>query len=258
MFWPVRHDPQIGEILWQRLLLDYPFLTKRSAADLAKLRSLSNRFLASKQFAGAQGLMIDDYCGAAIAAQACLPVLHLGLHWYDDFEQIIVYPDQFRVRASEADELGLVHESDEFLAGQTIASGPVILSWADVRDCQPGFAFNVVIHEFAHKLDLRDGEADGCPPLPRAARRAWRAALHNAYDEFVKLCDEAYDGLPPTLDPDSDAAAPFLRHLPLDPYAAQDHAEFFAVCAEVIFTDPVLIEKSFPVFYHRLKEFFKS
>jgi MtfA peptidase len=74
----------------------------------------------------------------------------------------------------------------------------------------------------------------------------------------VKLCDDAYDGLPATLDPDSDAAAPFLRHLPLDPYAAQDPAEFFAVCAEVLFTDPVLLEKSFPVFYHNLRGFFKS
>ncbi len=258
MFWPARHKPQIGETLWQQLLADYPFLGTRSAADLTALRSLTNQFLASKQFAGAEGLMIDDYRGAAIAVQACLPVLHLGLQWYDDFEQIIVYPDQFRVRGAEQDELGLVHETDEFLAGQTIASGPVVLSWADVQGAPAGFAFNVVIHEFVHKLDLRDGEADGCPPLPSAARRSWLAVLSRSYDEFTRMCDEAQSRVPASLDPDSDQAFIYFQHLPLDPYAAYDHAEFFAVCGEALFTAPDRISSYFPDFYHKLKEFFKS
>ncbi len=257
MGWLTRRKPQIDDTLWQRLLADYPFLAARAQTDLDALRMLTNRFLASKQFAGAQGLIIDDYIGAAIAVQACLPVLHLGLHWYDDFAQIIVYPDQFRVRGSEQDEDGLVHETDEFLAGQTIAQGPVVLSWADVQGSSPDSNFNVVIHEFVHKLDLRDGLADGCPPLPGVVLRAWRAALDAAYRDFVQLCEEVEKRLPDTLDPDSEEAASYFAELPLDPYAALDPAEFFAVCGETFFTDPTSIVDFFPDYYQYLERFFK-
>lgn len=258
MGWLSRREPQIDEPLWQRLLSDYPFLLARPETDPAALRMMTNRFLASKQFAGAQGLIIDDYIGAAIAVQACLPVLNLGIHWYDDFRQIIVYPDQFRVRASDMDEHGLVHDTDDFLAGQTFANGPVLLSWADAQGNEPDSSFNVVIHEFVHKIDLRDGLADGCPPMANALLSRWRAALDDAYCKFVDLCDDAETELPRTLDPDSEEAASYFQHLPLDPYAAQDLAEFFAVCGETYFTNPKKIIDSFPVFNQCLEMFFTS
>lgn len=257
MGWLSRREPQIDEPLWQRLLSDYPFLLARPGTDPVALRAMTNRFLASKQFAGAQGLIIDDYIGAAIAVQACLPILRLGIHWYDDFSQIIVYPDQFRVRASEMDEHGLVHDTDDFLAGQTFDQGPVLLSWADARGSESDSGFNVVIHEFVHKIDLRDGLADGCPPLASPHLGRWRDAIEKAYHQFVDLCNDAESRLPETLDPDSEEAAGYFGHLPLDPYAAQDPAEFFAVCGETFFTDPEKVLNSFPVFYQCLEQFFQ-
>ena len=258
MGWLTRREPQIEDQLWHRLMTDYPFVAARAGSDLAALRTMTNRFLASKQFAGAEGLIIDDYVGAAIAVQACLPVLHLGIGWYEDFEQIVVYPDQFRVRSAGMDEDGLVHETDEYLAGQTIAQGPVVLSWADVEDSADGGNYNVVIHEFVHKLDLRDGLADGCPPLPQPHLSRWRNALEAAYDQFVTLCDDAEKRLPATLDPDSDEAAAYFAHLPLDPYASFDLAEFFSVCSEVYFTDPSKVEENFPDFFQLLERFLNS
>lgn len=256
MRWLSRREPQIEDPLWHRLLGDYPFVAPCAGEQLAELRALTNRFLASKQFAGANGFEVDDYIGAAIALQACLPVLRLGLQWYDDFEQIVVYPDQFRVRGSEQDDFGLVHEHDDFLAGQAISGGPIVLSWADIEAdaMQPGF--NVVIHEFVHKLDLRDGQADGCPPLPRAQRERWLRCIDEAYDAFVIQCDVALARIPAHLDPDSEAAALYLAHLPLDPYAGEDPAEFFAVAGEALFTNPAQLRSAFPALFEQLRSFF--
>ena len=112
----------------------------------------------------------------SIAAQACLPILELGLDWYAGLTGIVVYPGDFRVRRKEVDEDGVVHEWDDELAGEAMPGGPVVLSW----DALPTIrAMNVVIHEFAHKLDMLNGAADGVPPLHAGmSRKAWLAAFH--------------------------------------------------------------------------------
>jgi len=50
--------------------------------------------------------------------------------------------------------------------------GPVVLAWdqalAGARRTERGH--NVVLHEFAHKLDMRGGTIDGTPLLPREMR----------------------------------------------------------------------------------------
>lgn len=256
MGWFGRQAPRINDELWARLLADYAFIGQRPEGELARLRLMSGRFLAQKQFAGAHGLMIDDYMGAAVAIQACLPVLAIGLDWYDDFGQIIIYPDQFRYRGQETDDIGLIHEHDDLLAGQSIDSGPIVLSWADASPASAQTAYNVVIHEFVHKIDLRDGSADGVPPLPRHRREQWQRTLAESFEEFVAACDAADRALPSHIDPDSNAAWPYYQHLPLDLYAAEHPAEFFAVCAEALFTNPSGIRDSFGPLHALLTEFF--
>lgn len=257
MGWFARREPRISDDLWTRLLTDYGFIGARPEHELIGLRRLSNQFLAGKQFAGAEGLMIDDYIGASIAIQACLPVLGTGLNWYDDFSQIIVYPDQFRYRGSHEDEAGLVHEDDGYLAGQSIDTGPVVLSWADARAGQAEPGYNVVIHEFIHKIDLRDGMADGVPPLPRSRRQRWLDVLDAAYDDFVQACDDAERRLPRHIDPESDEALPYFEHLPLDSYAAEHPSEFFAVLGETLFTDPLQVRNAFAEMHGELTRFFR-
>ena len=110
-------------------------------------------------------------------------MLHLkgGLAWYDDFVGIVVHPSEVVARRKTTDETGVVHEYDEVLAGEAMDRGPVMLSWQDVlaSSVTRDEGYNVVIHEFAHKIDMRGGAADGCPPLPAGfagtSRRATRA-----------------------------------------------------------------------------------
>ena len=157
---------RIDDALWQQATGRLRFIRQT-----AKLRELSLLFLAEKQFVGARELEVSDAMRVSIAAQACLPVLELGLDWYAGFTGIVVYPGDFRVRRSEIDEHGVVHEWDDELAGEAMPGGPVVLSWdAAANDPQ----MNVVIHEFAHKLDMLSGAADGVPPLHVGmSRAAW-------------------------------------------------------------------------------------
>lgn len=227
----------IPEDHWQQTLASCPFLAELSGAELARLRELSALFLQDKEFHGAQGLVITDTMAVTIAAQACLPVLHFGpgaqpLRWYDDFVGIVVHPDEVLARREVIDENGVVHQYEEPLAGEAMPDGPVMLSWQDVTATSSESGYNVVIHEFVHKLDLRDGLADGCPPLPagfmgqptaRAARAHWRAVLQAAYDDFrVAVIKAERFGTEPTW---------------LDPYGAEAIDEFFAVASEAYFVN---------------------
>jgi Mlc titration factor MtfA (ptsG expression regulator) len=232
----------IPDPLWRRTLRRYPFLQRRDPADEALLRHLTSLFLARKEFSGAGGLRVRDDMAVAIAAQACLPVLRLGLDGYDSFVGIVVHPDQVVARREEVDEDGVVHTYDEPLAGEAMAGGPVMLSWHDVRAAGPGsragVGYNVVIHEFAHVLDLQDGVSDGTPPQPdpRALAR-WRTTLN---EEFQRLVD--------AVDRGEDTA--------IDPYGATGPDEFFAVTAELFFVAPWSLQREHPALYGLLRDYF--
>lgn len=238
--------PSIPDALWDRTLAAYPFLAQRPPAEGERLRELAARFLQDKEFHGAQGLVITDEIALAIAAQAVLPVLHLGLAWYDDFVGIVVHPGEVVAHRTAMDEAGVVHHYDEVLAGEAMDRGPVMLSWSDV---QAGanlshHGYNVVIHEFAHKLDLRDGAADGCPPLASAeARRRWREGIDEAYEHFREqvIVAERFGG-----------EAPWL-----DEYAATDVGEFFAVTCEAYFVNRERFTEGFPALVPLFDQFFR-
>ncbi len=177
----------IPEPLWRLTLARYGFLDRLDGTDRAELRELSTLFLADKEFHGAGGLLVNDAMAVAIAAQACLPVLRLGLEWYSGFKGIVVHADAVLAQREFMDETGVVHEYEEELSGEAMEGGPVMLSWRDVEDSgeSAGWGYNVVIHEFAHVLDMRDGAADGVPPLPdRAARQHWLAIVEVEYSAF--------------------------------------------------------------------------
>ena len=240
-----RASRDIPEVLWQATLTDYPFLAAGLPTEQQRLRELSARFLAEKEFYGAQGLVITDAMAVAIAAQACLPVLHFGaghqpLDWYDDFVGIVVHPDEVVAQREVTDEDGVVHRYHEVLAGEAMEAGPVMLSWQDVTAASSATGYNVVIHEFVHKLDLRDGQPDGCPPLPagflgmpsaRGARDHWLATLQASFEDFREQVIKAERfGAPP----------PWL-----DPYGAEAIDEFFAVASEAYFVNRTQFARDF-------------
>jgi len=202
-----------------------------------KLKSLVLLFLAEKEFSGAPGMEVADAMRVSIAAQACLPILELGLDWYAGWTGIVVYPGDFRVRRAELDEHGVMHEWDDELAGEAMPGGPVVLSW-DAAANDP--YINVVIHEFAHKLDMLNGAANGMPPLHAGMdRRAWKAAFDDAYQGFCDAVERRQDTW-------------------LDPYAAEHPAEFFAVISEAFFEAPRETRRRYPAVYDQLRLFYRQ
>lgn len=232
----------IPETLWALTLARFPFIARRSADDRQRLRELATLFLADKEFAGMQGLEVDDGMAVAIAAQACLPILRLGLPAYDGFKGIVVHPDVVVARREVMDEDGIVHHYDEELSGEAMEGGPVMLSWRDVEDAgdSAAWGYNVVVHEFAHVLDMRDGAADGVPLLPdRAARERWLAVLEPQWSEFCERVDAGEDTL-------------------IDPYGAEAIDEFFAVASELFFVDAGTMRREHPALYELLAGYYRQ
>jgi Mlc titration factor MtfA (ptsG expression regulator) len=224
----------IPDELWRLTLAQYSFLADRPVADQARLRTMTAQFLAHKQFSGAHGLAVTDEMAVAIAAQACLPVLNLSLKLYNDFRGIVVHPGAMLASRSVVDAAGVQHFYQEELAGEAMQNGPVTLSWQDVAASSEHLArgYNVVIHEFVHKLDMRDGAANGCPPLPtRQARAAWQSSMQAAYEAFQHqvVMAERFGAEPPWL----------------DAYGATSPAEFFAVASEAYFVNRSRFEQEF-------------
>lgn len=251
MIWPLarRRSLVLDETAIESLVPYQPWLRGLSTVERLHLLTLMADFLTVKTITGARGLEVTDAMRLSIAAQACLPVLNLGLERYGAFSEIVLHPAAFHVRRTVTDEIGLTTEFDDILAGEAIEGGPVVLSWADiapVAEVQGISALNVVIHEFAHKLDLADGVADGCPPMPRSLSAPFRTALSSAHNAFRSQLNEVESRLPTHVDPDSAEADPWYAELPLDPYAGTDEAEFFAVACEAFFTDNGEFASAFP------------
>ena len=244
LFAPPRAIP---DALWRLTLAQYPFLASRPIADQARLRTSTAQFLAQKEFSGATGLVVTDEMAVAIAAQGCLPVLNLGLKLYDDFKGIVVHPGAMLARRSDIDAAGVHHFYKEELTGEAMEGGPITLSWQDVAASSEHQArgYNVVIHEFVHKIDMRDGTPNGCPPLPtRVSKVAWQSTMQAAYCSFQQqvVMAERFGAEPPWL----------------DAYGATSPAEFFAVACEAYFVNPNRFELEFQSLKTLFDAFFNS
>jgi MtfA peptidase len=232
----------IPDPLWREALEALPFLAIYTEAELARLRQHVVLFLSAKSIVAARGFEVTPLMRAMIAIQACVLTLNLGPHYYDGWENVVVYPDEFITGLEYEDEAGVVHRHDEPLAGEALPGGPVVLSWPDVEASTDwaSAGMNLVIHEFAHKIDMRNGEANGCPPLPpELARQAWQEAMTAAYEHFRT---RVLDG----------------ENTAIDPYAAESPAEFFAVLSEVFFAEPTLLQMEYPRVYRLFAEFYRQ
>jgi len=249
----------IPEALWQEALAVLPFLAAWPPSELEALRATATLFLRDKSIVGARGFVVTPFQRVVVAVQACIPVLKLGLQWYSDFKTVVLYSDEFISRSEWEGEDGVVHFDDAPTAGEAMPGGPVVLSWPDALDFsgeregeegEEEVAFlappagnipqvSVVIHEFAHKLDMRNGEANGCPPLPRElSAKRWQRAMQQAYEDFCFRTARGED-------------------MGMDTYAAEDASEFFAVLSEIFFIAPKRLRETYPEVYECFRLFYR-
>jgi len=211
-----------------------------------RLRDLVQVFIAEKHWEGCGGLVLTDEMRVTIAAQACLLVLALPHRLYENVESIFVYPSTV-VRPEQ--KAGVFVQPRQVVAsgplalyGEAHLRGPVVLAWdrvlRDSRNKRDGH--NLVYHEFAHKLDMLDGSADGTPPLLSHDERArWREVCERAYLDLRARTERG--------------EATFI-----DEYGATSEAEFFAVVTEHFFDQPQALRREEPALYEVLTAFYRQ
>ena len=238
----IRHH-RIDDVLWRRIVDDSDLFDGLDRSTLERVRNLAARFIAEKKFFGARGFVVDDAVRAVIAAQACRLVANLGFDHLGACRTIIVYEGGFVAEREVEDEDGIVHAGHEQLVGEAAHGGAVVLAWDDAvprRNEPEYFPTNVVIHEFAHKLDELSGHHNGLPPLPRGISDArWAQTFSTAYADLCGLVERDLE-------------------TPIDDYAASDPAEFFAVAVETFFTIPDILAEAYPPVYALLAELFRE
>lgn len=250
----------IPDALWRDLIGSYPFLGALDAREIQQLRTLCEHFLHTKEFSGAHGLVVTDPMALAVAAQACLLWVHQGpqgLRWYDGFVGIVLHRDEAIAERERPDAIGVIHRYRETLAGEAMHGGPLMLAWSHVRAASADVAggHNLVIHEFAHAIDMRykaAGEmANGCPQLPAGfmglsaaeAHRRWHDVWAPAYTQLVTAVEmsERFGAAPPWL----------------DAYGATSPAEFFAVVCEAYAVNRPRLLTEYPEITRLLDAFFR-
>lgn len=203
--------------------------------DRQRLREWIAVFVAEKSFEGCGGMEITDEVRVTVAAQAGLLALGLGEEYYERVRSVLVYPGDYLVPRSTPLGGGGELEWQEARLGETWSGGSVVLSWPRVVDggrLRDG-PRSVVIHEFAHVIDMLDGEIDGVPPLA-GGRPAWIAEMTACRERFEMALDEG-------------------RFVPLDEYAAEGPGEFFAVATECFFQDPHRLSRGDAALYDLLR-----
>lgn len=234
----IRRQEDIPDDLWRAAIARLPYAQALTTPEQSRLKILVLRFLGTKTFEGAAGFAVTDVMRVEIALQACLLILNLGIEQYAGWHSVIVYPGDFQVPKEFIDDTGVVHQWVEAVAGESWEVGPVILSWDAAKSGDE--RLNIVLHEFAHKLDMRDSSANGCPPLPAGISQAdWARDFQAAYKKFCTALD---NGLP----------------VSFDEYAGESPAEFFAVLSEVFFLRPEAIESEFPEVYGHLRAYYRQ
>ncbi|TDO04610.1 MULTISPECIES: zinc-dependent peptidase [Halomonas] len=187
----------------------------------------------------------DPPARLALAAQVCL----LTLGWEEDehreafanVHEILILPEAFQRRVEEMDEAGVVHAYVDERAGETSYQGPVVVSFTDLMASGDFTGFNVLIHEFAHKLDLGNSpEADGFPPLPREIDP----------QEWHRVFSEVWEDL--------QARLARGEQTPINGYAASHPAECFAVACEYFFTAPGTLQLAYPALFALLSRYFRQ
>ena len=228
---------------WNDILSrDMPIYACLDPEEQSRLRDLMQIFISEKNWEGCGGQTITDEIKAAVAGQACLLILNLDREIYPNVESILVYPAAYIAKRKTVSPDGVVEEAPYGLLGEAWSTGPIIISWMDAHDggLNPADGHNVVYHEFAHKLDMRDGSADGVPRLEDDAQyETWASVMSAEYADLVKKAEHRKKSL-------------------LDSYGAVNSAEFFAVATECFFEKSVRMRETHPDLYKVLSGFYRQ
>jgi len=205
---------------------------KLDATMQRRLEQIVAVMLARCHWEGCEGLELSDEMRTRIAGHAAVMLLGANDYYFDSVAVILVFP-------------GIIRRRDQSrhspTVGEAWSNGGVVLSWPEVdRIGTDGSPHNVVIHEFAHHLDGRDGEMGGSIPFTSTADQAeWSRVAAMEYEQLLKDISNR-------------------RATVLDPYGATNEAEFFAVASEAFFEQPNRMCHNHQELFDLMTKFYQS
>lgn len=214
-----------------------------NSQEQIKLKNDLRILVAEKNWEGCRGLTLTEEVKVTIAAQAALLVLGFENQYYGKLQSILVYPDAYIAPGQTITRGGLVLEGNSNRLGEAWYRGPVVFSWADAlaggRNLADGS--NLVIHEFAHQLDMQNGRnIDGTPDLSTEFQyERWQQVVHEEFERLQRDCQIGHRTV-------------------LDCYGATDVGEFFAVSTECFFERPGAMKSYHPELYEIFRDYFKQ
>ncbi len=237
MFRRHRTEPEVPAT-WPSLLEERVVLSRDlEVAERQRLLRRSAAFVDGRRWEGI-GVEIDDAVQLVVAAHACMLTLQFDVDPYRGVASIIVYPTTVVRRGTRNIGGGVASDGPIAIHGETTRGGPVLVTWraADVASRHPERGRNVVLHEFAHQLDMSGGAVDGVPPLAnREEERRWERAIVAVYERLIAEGDTV-----------------------LGRYATTNRGELFAVATERFFTQPAVLREAHPDLYGLLASFYRQ
>jgi Mlc titration factor MtfA (ptsG expression regulator) len=228
---------------WREIIeRNVPFYAALSEDDRRGLQGHVQAFVGEKNFEGCNGLELTDEIKVTISAHACRLLLGRVSDVFPRLITVLVYPSAYIAKSVEPLGGGAVLEGEQVRLGEAWKDGVAVVSWDDVRATIQGRnpGRNLILHEFAHILDMEDGAADGTPVLGRREQYAsWSRVME---DEYERLRRDSVLG----------------RYSVLDPYGATNPSEFFAVATEAFFEKPTVLAKRHPELYAELRLFYQQ
>lgn len=223
---------------WRQILAErvafYLSLTKKEKTRFEKQVQL---FLASTRITGVQ-TEVDDTTRVLVAASALIPVFGFPDWEYRNLGEVLILPDAWQLDNDPGKEVkplqGTLLGSVQGFQNQhymRLSKASLEQGFQDGLDRQ-----NVGIHEFAHLLDEADGVIDGLPKaaLPAELLQPWAAVMQREIEAIRAGKSE------------------------INPYAATNGAEFFAVVTEYFFEKPEKLQEHHPELYELLTRAFRQ
>lgn len=226
---------------WEETLLhDFSDWHRINDAERQSIREFLQVFIKEKNWEGCGGLEMTDRVQVVVSAQVGLMVLGLTDYYFDHVLSILVYPDAYRAPNSTRNRTGVVDDRGSARMGEAWWQGPVILSWRhSLEGARNLDSENLVCHEFAHQLDMMNGQfVDGTPPLDSEEQyQVWTTAMTQGYEELKKRLRNRQPSI--------------LRR-----YGLTNPGEFFAVSTEAFFAAPEELFEDYPDVYEALRSFY--
>ena len=228
---------------WLPWVESLPFYSTLTEAEKKRLLSYTCTLVENKSWRGLDGFEVTDEVKVTIAAQAALPLLGIEHHFYRGVDEILIHPTTYKVSSLSRGPGGVVIEGETEVLGTAHSDINIVaLSWQSARQGGANWqdGRNVVIHEFAHKLDMLDDFVDGTPPLNcKEQHAAWVQIMTKEYEKLVDMDRRG-------------------KKTVLNKYGATNPAEFFAVSTETFFEKPRQMRKKRPELYEQLKAYFQQ